>query len=56
MSVADALPYPTVSEESKRRAMGFVTGLLAASIGALCVVFARWGIQHGATTPSPIAD
>lgn len=48
MSLADPLPYPQISAETKRLAGGLAIGLLAAFIGALYVVFARWGIQHGA--------
>lgn len=34
-----------------RMALGIAVGLLAASIGALYTVFARWGIAHGLEAP-----
>jgi drug/metabolite transporter (DMT)-like permease len=55
MSVADhIIPAPLsarMSDESRTLLIGVPMGLLAASIGAVYVVFARWGIQHGATAP-----
>jgi drug/metabolite transporter (DMT)-like permease len=48
-----AHPIDTVApivrrEETVQLVRGLAIGLLAASIGALYVVFARWGIEHGA--------
>ena len=37
--------------DSPRLASGIAVGLLAASIGALYTVFARWGIGHGLHSP-----
>lgn len=37
--------------ESSHLAKGITVGLIAASIGALYTVFARWGIAHGLTSP-----
>lgn len=42
---------PTVLGHSSPLAKGIAVGLLAASIGALYTVFARWGIAHGLTSP-----
>lgn len=45
-----ALPsvaLPVVEPEARRLALGVAVGLLAASIGALYTVFARWGIAQG---------
>jgi drug/metabolite transporter (DMT)-like permease len=37
--------------QTPRLALGLAVGLLAASIGALYTVFARWGIAHGLHAP-----
>lgn len=47
MSIA---AIPRLTDDQRRLAGGLAIGLAAASIGALYVVFARWGIQHGATS------
>jgi drug/metabolite transporter (DMT)-like permease len=46
-----ALAVPAPSAENRRLAAGLLVGLLAASIGALYTVFARWGIGHGLQSP-----
>jgi drug/metabolite transporter (DMT)-like permease len=46
-----ALAVPAPSAENRRLAAGLAVGLLAASIGALYTVFARWGIGHGLQSP-----
>jgi drug/metabolite transporter (DMT)-like permease len=55
MSTADNIaPAPLasgLSDETRTLLRGIPVGLLAASIGAVYVVFARWGIQKGATAP-----
>ncbi len=47
---AAVISAPRLSDEQRRLASGIAIGLAAASIGALYVVFARWGIQHGAAS------
>jgi drug/metabolite transporter (DMT)-like permease len=42
---------PTVTPESARLAAGAAVGLLAASIGALYTVYARWGLTRGLHAP-----
>lgn len=42
-----ALPLAPPPAPRPRLALGMAVGLLAASIGALYTVFARWGIAHG---------
>jgi drug/metabolite transporter (DMT)-like permease len=42
-----ALALPVASSPNQRLLAGVAVGLLAASIGALYTVFARWGIAHG---------
>jgi drug/metabolite transporter (DMT)-like permease len=42
---------PAVPSDNPRLATGIAVGLLAASIGALYTVFARWGIGHGLHSP-----
>lgn len=42
-----ALPLSAASGEPPRLLLGVAVGLLAASIGALYTVFARWGIAQG---------
>lgn len=41
----------TIRAERFRMLAGIAVGLLAASIGALYTVFARWGITHGLKSP-----
>jgi drug/metabolite transporter (DMT)-like permease len=49
---AELGPAPSVSPtRNKTLLLGLVVGLLAASIGALYTVFARWGIAHGLQSP-----
>lgn len=45
-----ALPQ-TTSQDHRRFVQGIAVGLLAASIGALYTVFARWGIARGLSSP-----
>jgi drug/metabolite transporter (DMT)-like permease len=42
-----ALPMPLAAGDNSKLLAGVAVGLLAASIGALYTVFARWGIAHG---------
>lgn len=42
---------PLKSNDCSKFARGVVVGLIAASIGALYTVFARWGIARGLTSP-----
>jgi drug/metabolite transporter (DMT)-like permease len=42
-----ALPMPLASGENSKLLAGVAVGLLAAGIGALYTVFARWGIAQG---------
>jgi drug/metabolite transporter (DMT)-like permease len=55
MSTADHIaPSPLsarLTDETKTFLQGILAGLFAATIAAVYVVFARWGIQHGATAP-----
>jgi drug/metabolite transporter (DMT)-like permease len=51
LAVAPALPLRAPAAESRAVAIGLAVGLLAASIGALYTVFARWGIGHGLQSP-----
>lgn len=46
-----ALPLPPAAPPTSRMAAGIAVGLLAASIGALYTVFARWGIARGLQAP-----
>lgn len=46
-----ALPMATGQAQNPKLALGISVGLLAASIGALYTVFARWGIAHGLHSP-----
>jgi drug/metabolite transporter (DMT)-like permease len=46
-----ALQQPSFAGEHTRLLAGVAVGLLAASIGALYTVFARWGIAHGLHSP-----
>lgn len=49
MAMALTVPPALASNETRALLRGVAVGLLAASIGALYVVFARWGLQHGAS-------
>lgn len=49
MAMALTVPPALASNETRTLLRGVAVGLLAASIGALYVVFARWGLQHGAS-------
>jgi drug/metabolite transporter (DMT)-like permease len=49
MAIALTAPPALASDETRTLMRGIAVGLLAASIGALYVVFARWGLQHGAS-------
>jgi drug/metabolite transporter (DMT)-like permease len=48
---APTLPLRAPSADTQRLLTGLAVGLLAASIGALYTVFARWGIGHGLQSP-----
>lgn len=48
MAVAEQIAPAALPHEAMQLARGIAVGLAAASIGALYVVFARWGIGHGA--------
>jgi drug/metabolite transporter (DMT)-like permease len=50
-AVTNVLPMPATSSDPSRLLAGVAVGLLAASIGALYTVFARWGIAHGLHSP-----
>jgi drug/metabolite transporter (DMT)-like permease len=45
------LPVPVPAIDRRRLLAGTAVGLVAASIGALYTVFARWGIAHGLQSP-----
>jgi drug/metabolite transporter (DMT)-like permease len=49
MTAIDHVPPAGLSDEARTLILGTATGLAAATIGAVYVVFARWGIQHGAS-------
>lgn len=49
MAIALTVPPALAANEPRTLLRGVAVGLLAASIGALYVVFARWGLQHGAS-------
>lgn len=51
MSLPSVLPNAAPADDSTRFAKGVAVGLLAAGIGALYTVFARWGIAHGLQSP-----
>lgn len=51
MSANSNSPTHTAQSEHKQLIKGLFVGLLAASIGALYTVFARWGIARGLTSP-----
>lgn len=46
-----ALALPAIPRDQNKLFAGLAVGLLAASIGALYTVFARWGIAHGLQSP-----
>lgn len=49
---ANTLSFPqTGHNERSQFAKGIAVGLVAASIGALYTVYARWGIAHGLSSP-----
>jgi len=48
MTMAHMHPASLLTGDTLQLVRGLAVGLAAASIGALYVVFARWGIQHGA--------
>lgn len=57
-SITHTLPSPKtqsntgpVTPDTRRLSLGIAVGLLAASIGALYTVFARWGIAQGLHSP-----
>lgn len=45
------LPLPALSNDTPRLAVGVAVGLLAAGIGALYTVYARWGLARGLRAP-----
>lgn len=51
LPLSGALPTAVQVEEPSRVAKGVAVGLMAASIGALYTVFARWGIAQGLKSP-----
>jgi drug/metabolite transporter (DMT)-like permease len=51
LPAAPAASPAAPSTASPRLAAGIAVGLVAASIGALYTVFARWGIAHGLASP-----
>lgn len=51
MNLPPVLTSAAPAEDTTRFAKGVAVGLLAASIGALYTVFARWGISHGLHSP-----
>ena len=52
LALKHAVPLtPRAEPDSRRLLRGVAVGLLAASIGALYTVFARWGIGHGLQSP-----
>jgi len=48
MTAIACAPARPLTDQTKTLLRGVPVGLAAASIGALCVVFARWGIGPGA--------
>jgi drug/metabolite transporter (DMT)-like permease len=50
-TLALPLASPQTPPQTPRLALGIAVGLLAAGIGALYTVFARWGIVHGLQAP-----
>lgn len=51
MTTSTLTPAQTSHHERKQFAKGIAVGLIAASIGALYTVFARWGMAHGLSSP-----
>lgn len=51
MTTSSITPAQTSHQERKQFAKGIAVGLIAASIGALYTVFARWGMAHGLSSP-----
>ena len=51
MTTSSITPAQTSQQERKQFAKGIAVGLIAASIGALYTVFARWGMAHGLSSP-----
>jgi drug/metabolite transporter (DMT)-like permease len=51
MSAAEQITALPIAADAMQLARGVAVGLAAALIGALYVVFARWGIGHGAAAP-----
>jgi len=51
MAANPAFAMPAMGGDRHRLLAGVAVGLLAASIGALYTVFARWGIAHGLQSP-----
>ena len=50
-AASPTLPMPAATVDPSRLPAGVAVGLVAASIGALYTVFARWGIAHGLQSP-----
>ena len=50
-TLSTPLPLAASAQDSARLLGGIAVGLVAASIGALYTVYARWGIQHGLHSP-----
>ncbi len=51
MTTSTLMSAETCHHERKPFAKGIAVGLIAASIGALYTVFARWGMAHGLSSP-----
>jgi drug/metabolite transporter (DMT)-like permease len=51
MTTSTSTTAQTSHHERKQFAKGIAVGLIAASIGALYTVFARWGMAHGLSSP-----
>jgi drug/metabolite transporter (DMT)-like permease len=51
MTTTTLMPGQTSHHERSLFAKGIAVGLVAASIGALYTVFARWGMAHGLSSP-----
>lgn len=50
-TATSSFPMSAAAGDPPRLLAGVLVGLLAASIGALYTVFARWGIAHGLQSP-----